>query len=315
MNKSVARKIILAEGVEEHLRQFLRQSAYAVQGGVMTDLDGTIVHEEGGRVYIPAPVEVALKEFYDLGRPLILNTLRFPLSVIRTFGKEWNAIANAPIPTVTLNGSQFGFVIRNEAGELLFEELEAFPLSDAEIDEVLQGVQGLLDGGINDVLVFYYPRDWRMGEIIWTPVPEKVQPVKEKYRSASAVTAVEFAKLREQMRAEEICMIFLLINAPQDRLMAYQHTKRSNFFTRRGVDKLFGAQAIATRLGIDLAHSIGAGDAETDRFLNGVGLAILVGNHDLEFRGSFQTLKLKNQFELGDLLFRLADLQREALKT
>jgi hydroxymethylpyrimidine pyrophosphatase-like HAD family hydrolase len=179
----------------------------------------------------------------------------------------------------------------------------------------LQGVQGLLDGGINDVLVFYYPRDWRMGEIIWTPVPEKVQPVKEKYRSASAVTAVEFAKLREQMRSEEICMIFLLINAPQDRLMAYQHTKRSNFFTRRGVDKLFGAQAIATRLGIDLAHSIGAGDAETDRFLNGVGLAILVGNHDLEFRGSFQTLKLKNQFELGDLLFRLADLQREALKT
>ena len=104
MNKSEAKKIILAEGVEEHLRQFLRQSAYAAQGGVMTDLDGTIVHEEGGRVYIPAPVEVALKEFYDLGRPLILNTLRFPLSVIRTFGKEWYAIANAPIPTVTLNG-------------------------------------------------------------------------------------------------------------------------------------------------------------------------------------------------------------------
>jgi hydroxymethylpyrimidine pyrophosphatase-like HAD family hydrolase len=315
MNKSEARKVILAENVEQHLRQFLRQSAYAAQGGVMTDLDGTIVHEEGGRVYIPEPVEVALKEFYDLGRPLILNTLRFPLSVIRTFGKEWYAIANAPIPTVTLNGSQFGFVTQNEAGELLFEELGAFPLSSTEVDEVLQGVQGLLDGGINDVLVFYYPRDWRMGEIIWTPVPEKVQPVKEKYRSASAVTAVEFAKLREQMQAEEICMIFLLINAPEDKLMAYQHTKRSNFFTQHGVDKLSGAQAIATRLGIDLAHSIGAGDAETDRFLNGVGLAILVGNHDLEFRGSFQTLKLKNQFELGDLLFRLADLQREVLKT
>ena len=314
MNKSEAKKIILAEGVEEHLRQFLRQSAYAAQGGVMTDLDGTIVHEEGGRVYIPAPVEVALKDFYDLGRPLILNTLRFPLSVIRTFGKEWYAIANAPIPTVTLNGSQFGYVTQNEAGELLFEELGAFPLSNAEVDEVLLGVEALLNGGINDVLVFYYPRDWRMGEIIWTPVPEKVQPVKEKYRSASAVTAVEFTKLREQMRAEEICMIFLLINAPQDKLMAYQHTRRGNFFTRRGVDKLFGAQAIAARLGIDLAHSIGAGDAETDRFLSGVGLAILVGNHNLEFRGSFHTLKLKNQFELGDLLFRLADLQREVLK-
>jgi hydroxymethylpyrimidine pyrophosphatase-like HAD family hydrolase len=308
------RKIVLSEGVEEHLRQFLRESAYVAQGGVITDLDGTVVHEEHGRVYIPESVEYALKEFYDLGRPLILNTLRFPLSVIRTFGKEWYAIANAPIPTVTLNGSQFGFVTQNAAGELIFEELDAYPLSNAEVDEALKIAGELLNGGVNDLLVFYYPRDWRMGEIIWTPVPERVTAVKDKYRSASAVTAVEFSKLREQMQAEEICMIFLLINAPQDQLMAYQHTNRSNFFTRAGVDKLFGARAIATRLGIDLAHSIGAGDAETDRFLNGVGLAIVVGDHAPEYRGLVQTLKLKNQFELGDLLFRLAELQREAVQ-
>jgi hydroxymethylpyrimidine pyrophosphatase-like HAD family hydrolase len=308
------RKIVLSEGVEEHLRQFLRESAYVAQGGVITDLDGTVVHEDHGRVYIPESVEYALKELYDLGRPLILNTLRFPLSVIRTFGKEWYAIANAPIPTVTLNGSQFGFVTQNAAGELIFEELDAYPLSNAEVDEALKIAQELLNGGVNDLLVFYYPRDWRMGEIIWTPVPERVTAVKDKYRSASAVTAVEFNKLREQMQAEEICMIFLLINAPQDQLMAYQHTNRSNFFTRAGVDKLFGARAIATRLGIDLAHSIGAGDAETDRFLNGVGLAIVVGDHAPEYRGLVQTLKLKNQFELGDLLFRLAELQREAVQ-
>lgn len=314
MNQAGERKIIPGADVEEHLRQFLRESAYTAQGGVITDLDGTVVHEDRGRVYIPEAVGFALKELYDLGRPLILNTLRFPLSVIRTFGKEWHALARSPIPTVTLNGSQLGFVTQNAAGEMVFEELDAYPLSRIEVDEVLEGVQGLLAGGISDILVFYYPRDWRMGEIIWTPVPERVTAVKEKYLSASTVTAVEFTKLREQMQAEEVCMIFLLIDAPEDQLMAYQHTQRSSFFTRRGVDKLSGAQAIAGRLGIDLAHSIGAGDAETDRFLNGVGLAILVGNHELEFRGSFQTLKLKNQFELGDLLFRLAELQREALK-
>ncbi len=233
--------------------------------------------------------------------------------MLRTFGKEWYAISNAPIPTVTLNGSQFGFVARTDAGELTFEELEAAPLGSAEIDEVFEGVKGLLDGGINDILVFYYPRDWRMGEIIWTPVPEKVTPVKEKYMIASAVTAVEFAKLREQMQAEEICMIFLLIDAPQDKLMAYQHTKRSNFFTRRGVDKLEGARRIAARLDIDLAQSIGAGDTEMDRFLSDVGLAILVGNQALEFRGSSQTIKLRNAFELGDLLFQLAAIQREVM--
>lgn len=48
-------------------------------------------------------------------------------------------------------------------------------MTEAEIDEVLDGVKGLLDGGIDDILVFYYPRDWRMGEIIWTPAPENWQ--------------------------------------------------------------------------------------------------------------------------------------------
>lgn len=303
--------IVLGEGVEEQLRDFLRQSTYSSQGGIVTDLDGTVVHEEQGRIFIPKPVEFALKELYELGRPLILNSLRFPLSVIRTFGKDWHTISHSPIPTITMNGSQLGYVTKNNDDELIFEEITSFPLTNEEIDEVLLGVKGLLDGNIKDILVFYYPRDWRMGEIIWTPVPEKVQPVKEKYLSASAVTAVEFEKLGEQLHAQEVCMIFLLINAPEDTLMAYQHTKRSNFFTHKGIDKLFGTQSMARHLGIDLSQSAGAGDTEMDNFLAGVGLSIIVGNHNLSFKGLHQTIKLKSSFELGNLLFRLAEIQRE----
>ena len=213
-----------------------------------------------------------------------------------------------------MNGSQLGYVTKTDEDELMFEEITAFPLPEAEIDEVLAGVKGLLEGNIKDILVFYYPRDWRMGEIIWTPVPEKVLPVKEKYTSASSVTAVEFPKLREQMHSQEVCMIFLLINAPEDTLMAYQHTKRSNFFTRKGVDKLFGTQSMANYLGISLSDSIGAGDTEMDNFLSGVGLAAIVGNNNLEFKGLHQTIKLGNSFELGNLLFRLVEIQRELLK-
>jgi hydroxymethylpyrimidine pyrophosphatase-like HAD family hydrolase len=296
--------------VENQLEEFLEQTSFATHGGFVTDLDGTAVHEDQGRIYIPEPVEFGLKHLHDLGRPFILNSLRFPLSVLRTFGKEWYSISNVPIPCVTMNGSLIGFVTKTEEDQMAFEEIAAFPLKVEEIDEVLQGVQGLLDGGINDVLVFYYPRDWRIGEVIWTPLPDKVIHIKEKYKSVSAVTAVEFAKLREQMTAEEICMIFLLIEAPEDTLMAYQHTKRNNFFTHKGVDKLFGAQKIAAHLDIELKHSMGAGDTQMDNFLSGVGLAIHVGALDLEFKGLHQTIKLKNSFELGELLFRLADLQR-----
>lgn len=282
-------------------------------GGVITDLDGTIVQEEHGRILIPQQVELALKELYDLGRPLILNTLRFPLSIIRTFGKEWYSLSNSPIPTITLNGSQLGFVTRTDEGELLFEEIDSFPLRPEEIDGVLKGVKELLDNGVEDLLVFYYPKDWRMGEIIWTLRPENVQAVKEKYTSASSITAVEFEKLRAQLHAEEICLIFLLINLPQDQLMAYQHTRRDNFFTRHQVDKLFGAREMARRLGLQLSDCIGAGDTEMDRFLEDVGLSILVGNNNLSFRGSHHTIRIKNALELGDLLFRAAAIQREII--
>jgi hydroxymethylpyrimidine pyrophosphatase-like HAD family hydrolase len=299
-----------AESPEERLHSFLALSAYALQGGVITDLDGTVVHEVQGRVIIPEGVVLGLKELYDVGRPLVINTLRFPLSVLRTFGAEWYALANAPIPTVTLNGSQIGYITRSSAGELVFEEVAAFPLTAAEIDEVLAGVEGMLEGGLREILVFSYPRDWRLGEVIWTPSPERVAHVSQKYPSASAVSAVEFGKLRDQLHAEPICMLFLLIDVPRDRLMAYQHTRRSNFVTHEGVDKLSGAREIAARIGFDLPHSLGAGDTEMDTFLNGIGLAVLVGNAELEFRGALQTIRLPGVAELGELLFRLARIQR-----
>src|SRR5688572_30756292 len=99
--------------VEEILKQFLRESAFTSTGGVITDLDGTAVHEENGRIFIPPPVEFGLKANYEAGRQIIINSLRFPLSVMRTFGKEWLEIANAPIPAVSMNGSQIGYVSRD----------------------------------------------------------------------------------------------------------------------------------------------------------------------------------------------------------
>src|SRR5688572_5880362 len=117
------------EGVEERLRQFLQDSAFMAQGGIVTDLDGTVVHEEQGKIRIPVPVEAALKELYDLGRPLMLNTLRFPLSVIRTFGREWYSLAGSRIPLVTLNGSQIGFITMEDGAGLVFEEIAASPLT------------------------------------------------------------------------------------------------------------------------------------------------------------------------------------------
>ena len=288
------------------VENFVNISGFASKGAVITDLDGTAVHEDQGRIYIPPPVEFGLRAIYERGRPVILNSLRFPLSVMRTFGKEWLAIAGAPIPVVSMNGSQLGYVKTDENGEVSFEEIAAFPLAANEIDPVLAGVDALLEDDIREVLLFYYPRDWRLGEIIWTPVADNVLRVKEKYTSASSVIAVEPHKLAEMLHAEEICMIFLLIERPADDLMAYQHSKPSSFFTAKGIDKLTGTAALAERFDIDLASSLGAGDTLMDVFLSGVGLSVHVGPQSLPFRGLHQTIKLSNSFELGDMLFALA---------
>ena len=288
---------------------FLESSRFSTSGAVIVDLDGTAVHEDQGRIYIPEPVEFGLKALYDVGRPVVLNSLRFPLSVMRTFGKEWLAISGAPIPVVSMNGSQIGYVTRDNKHELCFEEMAAFPLMTHEVDPVLAGVEALLDDDIRDVLLFYYPRDWREGEIIWTPVAEKVVHVKEKYTSASAVTAVELAKLENELHSKEICMIFLLIERPADDLMAYQHSKPSSFFTTKGVDKLTGASKAAELLGFSLADSLGAGDTPMDTFLSGVGMAVIVGGRPLEFRGLEHTIRVANSFELGSVLFQVAGRQ------
>jgi hypothetical protein len=295
------------------LERFVRDSRFVERGVIVTDLDGTAVIEHEGRIAIPQRVEFGLKGLREVGCPVVLNTMRFPLSVMRTFGREWLRVTGSRIPAVTLNGSQLGYVCE-DGGELVFDEIAAFPLHAAEIDEMLAGVRGLLDGGVDDLLVFHYPRDWRQGELIWTPDASRVAAVADKYRSASDVHADGFDALRGRLHAQDIAMVFLLVDAPEDRLMAYQHTKRSNFFTRKGVDKRFGAEVAARKLDFDLADSAGAGDAELDTFLDAVGLALHVGRNDLAFRGTLATLKLPDPLALGETLFRLADLRRDAAR-
>jgi len=302
--------MVTEPSVPSVLQDFVARSRFSREGAVITDLDGTAVHEFEGRVVIPDAVSHALKHLRDLGRPVILNSLRFPLNVIRTFGREWYSITNAPLPLISLNGSLMGYLHETAQGEIAFDEIKAFPLEASEIDEVLIGVQALVADGITDLIVFYYPRDWMQGELIWTPAPDRLPEIQAKYRSATAVVTTSVAELGETLHAQDICMLLLLINAEEDRLMAYQHAKRSNFVTHKGVDKLSGTQALAALLEIDLAHAVGAGDTAMDSFLKGVGLAVHVGDFALEYKGLLATLRVKDSLELGAVLFRLAELQR-----
>jgi len=295
------------------LQHFFNHSKFEECGGLITDLDGTAIHEFEGRYSIPQSVQLGLDKIYDLGRPIVLNTLRFPLSVIRTFGQEWYKISNAPIPTVLMNGSQLGYIMQSNEGNFLYSEIDAFPLEPNEIAEVLQIITSFIKNNDLDLLVFYYPRNWEQGEIIWTPLTDKIERVQKKYRSASNVYSSSLENLQSDLHAQEICMIFLLIDVPQDRLMAYQHTKRNNFFTHKGVDKDFGAQQIATHLEFELKHSIGAGDSEMDSFLRSVGLAIHVGNPLLSYEGLLPPIKAKNSSEFGEILFELAAMQRNVI--
>lgn len=274
---------------------------------VITDLDGTALHEREGRVWTPPAVERGLQRVHERGGTVVINTLRFPGSVIAVLAAEWTRITGAPLPLVSLKGSQIGHLIARPNGSFAFEEAAAFPLEREEIDEVMDGVAGMVDDGVDDLLVFFYPRDWRQGECIWTPRADRIKRVQHKYRSASQVFTGPVRTLTQTLLTQDVCMIFLLVEAPQDRLMAYQHTHGASFFTHVGVDKASGTRAIAAHLGIALDRAIGAGDAEPDNFLKEVGLAVIVGNADLDYRGLHDTLRVADANAFGELLCAAAE--------
>lgn len=301
----------LSTDVTARLRNFHLTSQFSTRGGVITDLDGTAVHERDGRILVADTVTAGLKAVAGLGRPVVINTLRFPLNVIRTFGRAWSAITAKPVPLVSLNGSVIGNLTPTDVGETVFEEIAAFPLSASEIDEALRALGGLLRDGIDNVVLFHYPRDWRAGEMIWTPRSERVDALHAKYTSATAVRSMPLEELGETLHTDGTTMLSVLVDIPEDRRMAYQHANPNRFVTAHGIDKLSGAREAAARLDFDLAHSVGAGDTPMDNFLNGVGLALHVGPMSLDFRGVADTVRLTDPAELGVALFELAGMQSD----
>lgn len=278
------------------------------------DLDGTALLEDHGKVFISSSVEKGVKAIHDLKIPVVLNTLRFPLSVITTVGEAWYQIADIPILTVLLNGSVLGYIKRDK-GALHYEELAAYPMSPAEIKGILNGVIQLKQGGIDDMLFFYYSRNWKEGETLWTAKSEKVPRLKKKYVSASRVFSGSVEKLAEELAQRDICMISLFIDQPADKLMAYQHGKRTNFFTAKGVNKASGIRETAAKLGLASVEALGAGDTEMDTFLSEVGFAVIVGGAKLSFRGKKETTRVATPMELGDLIFAYADLLKGKIRS
>ncbi len=274
---------------------------------LVLDLDGTALLEDHGKVFISSSVEKGVKALYDLKLPVILNTLRFPLSVMSTIGEAWCRLADVPILAVLLNGSLIG-QIREVNGELNFEEMAAFPMSSAEIKAMLKGVEQLVKAEINEVLFFFYPRNWREGETLWTPNREKAPALREKFVSASRVLSGPVEQLSEELLSRQICMTSLFIDRPEDTLMSYQHSRRNNFFTKKNVSKASGLHAIAKKLNLNPAGAVGAGDTEMDTFLSEVGFSVVVGEAKLSFRGLSHTVRVSTPLKLGELIITYAQL-------
>ena len=256
---------------QESLKRFMNGNNLA-QSFLALDLDGTALLEDHGKVFISSSVEKGVKALRELEIPVVLNSLRFPLSVINTVGTAWYQIAAAPIPVVLLNGSTIGQIFQVD-DKLRYEEHAAHPLGHDAIHSMIAGVAQLTKAGIDDILLFFYPRDWKQGETLWTPKAARIPPLRKKFVSASRIISGPVETLAEELFRCDVCMISLFIDRPADTLMAYQHSKRSSFFTAQGVDKASGLREVATNLGLSPRHALGAGDTE----MAGVALALLSG--------------------------------------
>ena len=288
------------------LERFMDRSDFS-KGSAILDLDGTALHEEQGKVFISGSVENGISAIVEIGRPVIINTLRFPLSVIRNVATEWLHITNKKIPAVLLNGSVLGYIEMN-GGAPIWKEISATPISPKEINELIFGLDELVFHDIRDLILFFYPRDWKKGEIIWMPHESNTEDVFRRYKTSSRIGFWSTAELKEIMLENEVCMAVLLVNHPKDKLMAYQHNKPSSFFTSKGISKSAGLKNMANILDISLLDSIGAGDSEMDSFLGDVGLAAIVGDEQISWAGIKETIRVKSPSVLGDLLCDLSEI-------
>lgn len=294
----------LTKHQKEQISDFSDRIDLIEQGGLITDLDGTLIRNDNGRYFMPDPVSIGLQSVYNTNCPVIINSIRFPLSVINTFAKEWFSISKISVPLVTLNGSQTGYIHKDKKNGFTFEEVESFPLGQKELASFISDLENMTkDGG--DALAFYYPRDWKKGEIIWTPDKNKVAEIKQKYKSASHVHAGDIKSLHQLLEDEDISMIFLL-DLRQDSGIPARHSDHKDFYTARSVNKLSGAKKMVKHLDRQIQHFIGAGDTPMDVFLKEVGLVLKVGGMDLGFDCKSPLVQIDNIEEIGDIFNEIA---------
>ncbi|QNF31190.1 HAD hydrolase family protein (plasmid) [Adhaeribacter swui] len=296
----------LTEEQKKLIQNFVSQPLFRQHGGLMTDLDGTIVLHQNGNFSIPPEVQAGLNKLYQSNCPIILNTIRFPLSIIKTFAAVLYPLAQKPIPVISLNGSQWGYILLGENQEYRFIEAGAQPLIPADIQSCIADVRLLVQQQVPNIAAFYYPRDWTKGEIIWTPAENKVAELAQSYPSASHVYSSSLAILENNLNAEEISMIFLL--GKKDHLAAtFLQRNFKDFYTTTGVNKLTGAHAFVNQLGRTLNQFIGAGDTPMDVFLQETGAVIKVGNLPLDFDCQAPILPVETVAELGEVFTPMAE--------
>ncbi len=86
----------LTEEQKKLIQNFVSLPIFRQHGGLMTDLDGTIVQHQNGHFSIPTEVQAGLNKLYQSNCPIILNTIRFPLSIIKTFAAVLYPLAQKP---------------------------------------------------------------------------------------------------------------------------------------------------------------------------------------------------------------------------
>ncbi|MDQ4142092.1 MAG: HAD hydrolase family protein [Bacteroidota bacterium] len=296
----------LTEKQKKIIQDFASHPDFRQYGGLMTDLDGTIVQHQDGNYFIPPEVQAGLHNLYQVNCPIILNTIRFPISVIKTFAAVLYPIAQNPIPVISLNGSQWGYISQGKDEEFSFTEAGAQPLKSTEIKSFMADIQLLIQNKVPNIAVFYYPRHWTKGEIIWSAEEDRVAEIAQTYKSASWVYSSNLTVLEENLVAEEISMIFLLVKKDQIQGTHLQYNIK-DFYTTAGVNKLAGAHAFVNQLRSNLKNFIGAGDTPMDVFLKETGAVIKVGDLPLHFDCQATILPVDTVSEIGEVFNQIAE--------
>ena len=248
------------------------------------------------------PVQDNIKEWMPRDRLSVYDRQNPKHNEPEHFARPLNSI-----PVVLMMGSVVGELTLSDDGKLTYNNLLSLPFHQDQAaqvgNKVLEHLNKGVEGQSNENIQYkfsYYPNaklDQLNGEMVWTP-KEADNNIIQLYQPYSTIDNGPIEDVLEKFKESgSVYAILTASNRINGKIVLEEN------FSPSGMTKSTGLNIALDRFGLHRRSIVGFGDSRKyDDFLDDVGLAGIVGQDEVPFKGTIGTLHIPSPNEFGPVL-------------